>query len=1093
MIRRNPLMAMAGVTAAVILALSNCAAVDMYNLQNVKDIQGFQGSAEAKELLAKNGFVVADPSFKQIFQAYIESPETVEPSDQNPMGTHLPSFITTDSAWDTYHFLLEEGVKRMEVLQAHRLVNFSHSLLDAARGEKVGPELKLFVSVGLALQDPDYRKTVGPDETRIVDGLRNGTEPVDVPIGFELSPAQFRAQSFYAQSPELSDYFAARQWYGMVVFRLSNSQETGLALELSRIVSSNPELSNSWKQLSDPYDDFVARPEDETVFQYKHLRLPLVNDQLLSPDQYLRFGEVTRGFRLLPPRRLPDAVCFQNTVDPKIPNRAYPSGLDFMAASPVMHSPAAVRAVQKQFGKDVSSAILKTDCGPMPDSLYGQAMYLLAKLQEPMPAQAPAAMRSDAWGDLQLWSQLGAWAEQRHTWALHAKLTVEYLGMIEPPMGMVAPYPEFFAGLAKLTRQTATAFEKAGMGEQFDVQTEANQLLDDYKLDMRKQTEPFDSDNMPDELRQYYGFKTGLENQYYEKHGAEMRANGWQNLDSKVQDEIEELATRCTNGQASEADSKTLRMFFDCRDDIIRPLNNFAAVCDRLTDLARKALNREELTKDDAGWIENYGVTLAGLHFYGGNSYEVPEDNFPIVTRVFSNPMTGSMLYVGLARPQALYIIVPKGDCLQLYRGAVMTYREFVEPNSRLLDDDSWREMISRGQTPPAPPFTASFYAETSVDELLKNLQSQSQGQFNYGDLQDILWQIGARATEKDLPALFNMLTNAEGQEGGDIIEGISQTIGQLPWKPYEKQIRELLSSPDHNLANTAAQILIAQPNVIDPALLIDGFAQQPLHTRRLCCVILSALPRQSDATRDLFLQALRDPADAVRWQAALAIGKAGWSDARSQSALLETIKDTNAFVAAAAVHSLGRLGATNQAPILLKELERASQSAELPPADMESQSMAIEQDTPEERIRPDRLFNVDGVESQVETARTFHYGQTTALIKALGDLNYTPAYDELLFVAKNKQMNAQLREDALDALCCTSATNRVRDLIPLLDDPAPVGLPFLGHQWSIGDRGAEAIAVLLGWQRRMPAFFPPRQGDEEIISRVHNWAKQVH
>jgi hypothetical protein len=103
-------------------------------------------------------------------------------------------------------------------------------------------------------------------------------------------------------------------------------------------------------------------------------------------------------------------------------------------------------------------------------------MQLLATLQKPLPASAPAPLRTEAWSDLQLWTQLGAWAEQRHTWALHTKLSVEYMGMISPPTGMVAPYPEFFAGLAKLTRRTAAAFDKAGLEQRFDAKIVAIQF-----------------------------------------------------------------------------------------------------------------------------------------------------------------------------------------------------------------------------------------------------------------------------------------------------------------------------------------------------------------------------------------------------------------------------------------------------------------------------------------------------------------------------------------------------------------------------------------------------------------------------------------
>jgi hypothetical protein len=233
--------------------------------------------------------------------------------------------------------------------------------------------------------------------------------------------------------------------------------------------------------------------------------------------------------------------------------------------------------------------------------------------------------------------------------------------------------------------------------------------------------------------------------------------------------------------------------------------------------LAKQSLAGQALTENDVKWIESYGVLLAGFHFYYADSYEAPVDNFPIVTRVFSSPLTDSALYVGLARPQALYVIVPDGKTNQLYRGAVMTYREFARPNDQLLDDQSWREMISRGQRPPAPPFTRSFYAETSVGELLENLRAQTTREDpDYGKLHDILWQIASRATEADLPRLLAVLTWPRGESRNDIAEGMAAIIAGLPWEPHRNQLIELLAARDHGLADAAARILVGRPASLD-------------------------------------------------------------------------------------------------------------------------------------------------------------------------------------------------------------------------------------------------------------------------------------
>jgi HEAT repeat protein len=152
----------------------------------------------------------------------------------------------------------------------------------------------------------------------------------------------------------------------------------------------------------------------------------------------------------------------------------------------------------------------------------------------------------------------------------------------------------------------------------------------------------------------------------------------------------------------------------------------------------------------------------------------------------------------------------------------------------------------------------------------------------------------------------------------------------------------------------------------------------------------------------------------------------------------------------------------------------------------------------------------------------THDYTLVGALIEALGDLGYTPAVDELfklrgtdndaeatralsklapdrltsdlLATAKDKQIDSYVRERAMVTLCNISATNRVRDLIPLLDDTTPIvyerTLP--GPEWRVCDRAAATIAVLLGWQDRMlPIFVRPEQR-EETMNRVRDWARQA-
>ena len=150
------------------------------------------------------------------------------------------------------------------------------------------------------------------------------------------------------------------------------------------------------------------------------------------------------------------------------------------------------------------------------------------------------------------------------------------------------------------------------------------------------------------------------------------------------------------------------------------------------------------------------------------------------------------------------------------------------------------------------------------------------------------------------------------------------------------------------------------------------------------------------------------------------------------------------------------------------------------------------------------------------------NYDRATALIEALGDLNYLPVTDELfklrgtdhdaestralaklapdrltgelLATALDKQVDSYIREQALVTLCNISATNRVRDLVPLLDDTTQIeySRPLPGAEWRVCDRAAETIAILLGWENgRMLMFNRPEQR-EATMNRVREWAKQA-
>jgi hypothetical protein len=947
-------------------------------------------------------------------------------------------------------------------------------------------------------------------------------------------------------SSEWGGYLAARQWYSTVVFRLSDSRETRLALCLSWLINTEPDLLQAWKQLSETWDAPPSLAEDGSVALYSQesakllganftlaallknapalrtrlaqsLPTPRANDQWLGAEDAARFGEVIKGFRLLPRHPLPGAVCFQNTSDPQMPGRRFPSVLDFFVASPLLRSPAAERALQAEEGGAVVEAVRKQEGGPLADTLRGRALRLLATLQEPLPVHLGPAMRSAAWADAQLWSQLGAWTDEQHEGVSHRAARSDEGAIAKPSAGVVAPYPEFFAGLGKLALDTGAAMEKAGIDEPFDSKIAARKLLEcilwQEGLGSRSQEE---SERMAGQMEQFNQFSR----RFMEPHQAEIENNP--PVAQQLMNDLESLARRCSTQTApAEADRQVLLNFYQQRQTPPKMMRDFSPVCDKLAELARKHLEGTALTEADNKWMADYGTTLARFQFYSGDAPASPADDSPIVDRVQADPARKAILYAGLGRPQALYVILPTEGRLRLYRGAVMTYRAFVRTNAEPLDDDSWRAVARTGEVPPPPAFTRSFYAARDAGELIKTFASLSADAQGYKQIAEVLEELQSRVTDHNLPQLIAALGRTHSVLDGPVADGIASSIARLHWEPHQRELLALLEENDGAQAQEVAPILLRRPEGLDADFLSTNFDHAPARARRVYCALLSRLP-QTDQTRTALLHALSDPAPAVRWEAATVAGAASGPAPQKTAPLLERLSDENEYVAAAAAAALGQINETNAAPELLANLEQRLQKREASAEELRKQMEAV-RDFALNPAEPGRMMpngqprpNFGRMTPRARfaggmAARLDESPAVPALMEALGNLHYQPAEERifglldgahatsaakalkqlapeklalrLVAEACDKKADAPSRDRALVLLATPPANGSATELIPLLDDTTIVpGLrPLPGREWRICDRAAEAISGMLGRPMRISPAQTIEQRDQQI------------
>ena len=133
----------------------------------------------------------------------------------------------------------------------------------------------------------------------------------------------------------------------------------------------------------------------------------------------------------------------------------------------------------------------------------------------------------------------------------------------------------------------------------------------------------------------------------------------------------------------------------------------------RLADMANKHLWGIPLTDDEQIFLKyHFGGNLWGVRYFAELALADPPEMSAIVTDVASNPDAGTVLQVGTGYVNYIYVITDSPRGLQLTRGTVYSYYEFVNDIDNRLTDETWREMVQTDNLPPRPAWIGEFFSE---------------------------------------------------------------------------------------------------------------------------------------------------------------------------------------------------------------------------------------------------------------------------------------------------------------------------------------------------------------------------------------------
>jgi hypothetical protein len=475
-------------------------------------------SAEQQAALEENGFVVIPEGPQQIYQLY---------KDAQEQG--IPIFVSTDAMLHTFHVLYDYCLRYAEKERFIADIQaLNQTLLDEAefqysqatgKNKEASKRNWAYFTVAARLLDPsapiaDEVKDLVEGELALIEA-HSGFAPSPI-FGYEEDYSQYVPRGHYTRNEDFARYFRAMMWYGRMAFRLKPG-DTPEAIEMGRmetrqailiaITLMNRQVNGEeamvvWNRVYRPTAFFVGESDDYNVYDYVQLSVAVYGIQLdltvledekkldtlidramtLRPPKIVSTivyaGEdptvVTRGFRLMGQRFVPDSYMFQELVFDKVGGRTFPKGLDVPA---VLGSERAYGILLDVYGEGSYANYgeqmekLRQEFASLPDeqwteNLYWGWLHSLRPLLDVKGEGYPVFMQNQAWVDKDLNAFLGSWTELRHDTILYAKQSYT-LKMAPPPpeetRGYVEPQPEVYGRLASLARQMRDGLDERGL------------------------------------------------------------------------------------------------------------------------------------------------------------------------------------------------------------------------------------------------------------------------------------------------------------------------------------------------------------------------------------------------------------------------------------------------------------------------------------------------------------------------------------------------------------------------------------------------------------------------------------------------------
>lgn len=396
-------------------------------------------------------------------------------------------------------------------IEAAQTAHANDALHDAVR------DADIFIGVARTLLAGDPIPTIDPANqpaARAIAGAIHDEQVARVKLfgsDREEDFSQMKPRGHYTNSLELRRYFRTMMWLGRTEFRLAGRdaklEELGAAIVLHELLVRSAELPR-WQRLDKLIQTYVGPADAMTAGELDQLlrlrptsgpiqqaELKALQNQIAEAklgaqqiNSQLRVADpdsskptpIPQVFAFFPQRFTVDSWVLSQLVFDRaryegMPvEREIPSGVDVAFSALGNDAAAAVLArriedkdgVPERDGLPIQASLLATraviDARPpeaWTKNLYEGWLNALRALSEPtVDDRYPSVMRSEAWANRRMQTQLASWAELRHDTILYVK---QSYGMVscEYPAGFVELQPLFWERLEQAARLAEHALD----------------------------------------------------------------------------------------------------------------------------------------------------------------------------------------------------------------------------------------------------------------------------------------------------------------------------------------------------------------------------------------------------------------------------------------------------------------------------------------------------------------------------------------------------------------------------------------------------------------------------------------------------------